>query len=148
MNGIAITGSTTWKVLAFVCLAILSAGCATTHSGPSASHAVAAQSDNERSRAERVFLYQSRISDALLDRYPLVEVFEKADPILIAAAARMMETCSYLTRAVLANFEGREPSLGLKFKVLNSLDDCERSAQQTEELLDAANSVSLPDESI
>ena len=148
MNGIAITGSTIWKAFSFVCLAMLCAGCASMHGGTSPSHAVAAQSDTERSRAERVFLYQSRMSNELLNLYPLVEVFEKADPILIAAEARMMENCGYLTRAVLANFEGREPSLGLKFKVMGSLDDCERSAQQIEELLEASSAALTADESI
>lgn len=148
MNGIATTGPTTWKAFTFACFAILCTSCATTYRGPSPSHAVAAQSESERSRAERVFLYQSRMSNALLDRYPLAEGFEKADPILIAAEARMMENCSYLTRAVLADFEGREPSLGLKFKVMNSLDDCERSAQRIERLLEPSRAALTADESI
>ena len=148
MNGIAGTGSMTFKACTFVCLALICVGCATVQRGPSPSHAAAAQSDSDRSRAERVFLYQSRISNELLNRYPLVEVFEKADPILIAAEARMMENCGYLTRAVLANFEGREPSLGLKFKVMGSLDECERSAQRIEELLETANTALSADESI
>ena len=145
MNGIAITGSTTWKVFTFACLAIVCAGCATTHRAPAPSHAVAAHADGDRSRAERVFRYQSRISDELLNRYPLVEVFEQADPILIAAEARMMENCGYLTSAVLEHFAGREASLVLKFKVMNSIDECERSAQRIEQLLESSNAALAAD---
>lgn len=136
MNGIAATGSTTWKSFTFACLAIVCAGCATTHRSPAPSHAVTAQSDSGHSRAERVFLYQSRISDELLNRYPLAEVLEQTEPILIAAEAHMIENCGYLTRAVLEHFAGREVSLGLKFKVMNSIDDCERSARRVEQLLE------------
>jgi hypothetical protein len=148
MNGTAVSASTLRKALALSCLTILCAGCASMQRGPSPSHAVASQSDSERSRAERVFLYQSRVSDALLDRYPLVEVFEQADPVLIAAEARMMEHCGYLTRAVLAHVEGRETSLALKLKVMNSIDDCEHSAQQIDRLLEASKPASTADESI
>ena len=87
------------------------------------------------SRAERVFLYQSRVADALLDHYPLLDAFQEADPALIAAEERMTETCSPLTRAVLAELEGEKPSLGLRFKVLTTLDDCERAARRIDRLL-------------
>ncbi|MGE0487199.1 MAG: hypothetical protein AB7Q81_23805 [Gammaproteobacteria bacterium] len=94
-----------------------------------------AAATHEPSRAERVFLYQSRVADALLDRYPLLEIFEEADPALVAAEARMTENCSPLTRAVLARLEGSRPSLGLRFKVFTTLDDCERAAQRIDKLL-------------
>jgi hypothetical protein len=88
------------------------------------------------SRAEQVFLYQSRVADALLDRYPLLSIFDDADPALVDAEARMTESCSALTRAVIAEIEGERPSLGLRFRVLTSLDDCERAARRIEHLLD------------
>ncbi|MEQ8662458.1 MAG: hypothetical protein RLW62_16710 [Gammaproteobacteria bacterium] len=91
---------------------------------------------DQHARAERVFLYQSRVADALLDRYPLLEVFEDADPALVAAEARMTKSCSALTRAVLAELEGEQPSLGLRFEVFTTLDDCERAARRIERLLD------------
>ncbi|MEQ8231870.1 MAG: hypothetical protein RLW61_08670 [Gammaproteobacteria bacterium] len=109
----------------------LSAGCATLP--PPVARVVGAV---EPSRAEEVFRYQSRVADALLDRYPLLEVFEEADPALLAAEARMTESCSPLTRAVLARLEGERPSLGLRLRVFTTLDDCERAARRMERLLD------------
>ncbi len=92
-------------------------------------------SDDSRSRAEAVFRYQSRVADALLDHYPMLDVFAEADPALRAAEARMTEVCSPLTQAVLARFEGQEPSLLLQIKVMETIDDCERAAHDTETLI-------------
>ena len=77
----------------------------------------------------------------------------KADDIVarvhaIAAEARMTESCGYLTRAVLAHLEGNQPSLGLKFKVMNSIDECERSAQKIEQMLKATDVVDAAADSI
>jgi hypothetical protein len=120
-------------------LAMFVSGCATVRELPTDPDQLAAQPGSERSRAERVFRYQSRVADALLNHYPLIEVFEQADPSLIAAEAHMTESCGHLTRAVLAHMEGRKPSLGLKFKVMNSIDECERSARKIEQMLNAAS---------
>lgn len=117
--------------------ALLGSGCAAV---PPASGAQAAEAQNAAttaSRAERVFLYQSRVADALLERYPLLEIYREADPDLIEAEQHMTEICSPLTRAVLARLEGDEPSLRLRFKVFTSLDDCERAARRIDRLLEA-----------
>jgi len=111
-------------------LLLATAGCATLP--PPA----AAPSLGKTSRAEQVFLYQSRVADALLDRYPLLSIFGDADPALLDAEAHMTESCSALTRAVLAEIEGERPSLGLRFRVFTSLDDCERAARRIEHLLE------------
>lgn len=121
----------------------LSAGCATLP--PPVARVVGVA---EPSRAEEVFLYQSRVADALLDRYPLLEVFEEADPALLAAEARMTESCSPLTRAVLARLEGERPSLGLRLRVFTTLDDCERAARRMERLLDTGAVESALNQSI
>jgi hypothetical protein len=118
--------------LAVTALSLLLGGCASLAGAPPDEVRTAA---HEPSRAERVFLYQSRVADALLDRYPLLEVFEEADPALVAAEARMTENWSPLTRAVLARLEGSGPSLGLRFKVFTTLDDCERAARRIDKLL-------------
>ena len=97
--------------------------------------ATSSETDSGASRAERVFLYQSRVANALLDRYPLVEVLEDADPEVTAAEARMTESCSALTQAVLMHFEGVEPPLALRFRVMRTLDDCERAARAVDEML-------------
>ena len=108
-------------------------GCAMAPTSPAP--AGTAGSGNERSHAERVFLYQSRVADALLDHYPLLDVFAGADPALIKAEAHMTEACSPLTQAVLATFEGEELSLALRWKVMNTIDECERAARLTESLI-------------
>lgn len=108
-------------------------GCASV-STP-AGDVAAAQTDDGRSRAERVFLYQSRVADSLLDHFPLMEVFAEADPELVAAEAHMTRSCSPLTQAVLAHFEGEKPSLGLRFQVFTTLGECERAAQRIDRLL-------------
>lgn len=113
-------------------------GCATMNDAPSSAEAMTVAGEAvELSRAERVFLYQSRVADALLDHYPLHEVFESADPHVIEAEARMTEACSYLTQAVLTNLEGGSPSLGLRFRVLTTLNSCERAAQRMDFILHA-----------
>ena len=87
------------------------------------------------SRAERVFLYQSHVANAMLDHYPLLEVLENADPTVVDAEARMTESCSPLTQAVLAHIAGEETSLGLRLRVMATVDDCERAALKLDELL-------------
>ena len=92
-------------------------------------------SADEQSRAERIFRYQSRVADALLDEYPLMETFADADPEIINAEARMTEACSPLTRAVLSKLEGNEPSLLLRLEVFTTINDCERAAQRMDRML-------------
>ena len=123
------------KAVAVAGMAMLITSCSTISKAPTNPNAFAPQTGDDRSRAERVFLYQSRIANKLLDHYPLIEVFEQADPTLIAAEARMNESCGHLTQAVLAHLEGHKPSLGLKFRVMNSIDECERSARKIEHML-------------
>lgn len=108
------------------------AGCATVQRSTSADTDAASA---DRSRAERVFLYQSRVADALLDRYPLMEIFQDADPTLVQAEAQMTKNCSPLTQAVLSKLEGNEPSFGLRLQVFTTLGACERAAQRIEQLL-------------
>lgn len=114
-------------------LAIFSVGCATIAPTPTPTQTAA--SDPGSTRAERVFLYQSRVADSLLDHYPLMEIFLQSDPQLVEAEARMTRACGPLTQAVLAHFAGDEISLGLRFKVFTSIDGCERAAQRIEFLL-------------
>jgi hypothetical protein len=93
-----------------------------------------AEEDTE-ARAKRVFVYQSRIADALLDRYPLREDFASAEPELLRAEGRMTEACGPLTRAVVRHLEGRKQSVKHKLKVARSLDGCESAAQRVEALM-------------
>ncbi|MGE3846493.1 MAG: hypothetical protein AB7I01_06425 [Gammaproteobacteria bacterium] len=108
---------------------------------PSAAPAAVAVEDTE-ARAQRIFLYESRVADALLDRFPMRDDFIAAEPGLAAAEARMAEACGPLTRAVLRHLEGRKQSVKQKFKVANSLDACENAARHVEGLL-AQNSDGL-----
>ncbi len=71
----------------------------------------------------------------MLDHYPLLEVLENADPSVVDAEARMTESCSPLTQAVLAHMGGERASLGLRMRVMTTLDDCERAARALDELL-------------
>ena len=148
MKEVANTRLKMLRAVAFAGVAMLVASCSTISKAPTNPDTLAPHTGNDRSRAERVLLYQSRIANKLLDYYPLIEVFEQADPILIAAEARMTESCGYLTRAVLAHLEGNQPSLGLKFKVMNSIDECERSAQKIEQMLKATDVVDAAADSI
>jgi hypothetical protein len=47
----------------------------------------------------------------------------------------MMESCSALSQAVLGHFDGEEPSLNLRWRVMTSIDDCEAAARRTDGLL-------------
>ena len=117
--------------------AALSVACATVPSDPTPLQSAALEHDG--SRAERVFLYQSRVADALLDHYPLVEYFEQADPAIVAAEARMTEYCSPLTRAALSRLEGEEPPLTLRLLVFASISECESAARTIDHLLQIEN---------
>ncbi len=117
---------------------MLAAGCASVGPTPGSTDVASAERENGRSRAERVFLYQSRVADSLLDHYPLMEIFENADPALIAAEARMTESCSPLTRAILAHLEGEKPSIALRLRVFTSLGQCERAARRIDSMLNSS----------
>lgn len=130
-------GSLTTKLVIATAIALLAAGCATVNGPRERGATDTAARAHALSRAERVFLYQSRVADALLDHYPLVEMFEDADPVLREAEAQMTRTCSPLTRAVLAHVEGGKPSLGLRFRVMTSIGACERAARRIDQLLNA-----------
>jgi hypothetical protein len=118
---------------------LLVSACATTGAPESA-----ASPATTAAHAERVFRYQSRMADALLDHYPLFEAFAAADPELVAAEARMSEVCGPLTQAALARAEGGEPSLALRFEVLSTLDECERAARRIERMLSGTGTRDSP----
>ncbi len=90
---------------------------------------------NNSSRAEQVFLYQSRVANAVLDQYPLFTALEDANPEVVAAEERMAEACSTLTQAVLARFAGEKLSFGTRLRVMTSIDTCERAAREMDALL-------------
>ncbi len=114
-------------------------GCASVTPPPAHSAAPVdeqAASEDTEARARRVFVYESRVADALLDRYPLREDFAAAEPDLLKAEAYMTEACGPLTRAVVRQLEGRKQSLKHKLKVARSLDDCEAAARRLEAMLE------------
>jgi hypothetical protein len=119
-------------------IASLTAGCASVRDTRYTASVETPGDTQSMSRVERVFLYQSRIADALLDHYPLSEVLEQADPAVIEAEARMTESCSALAQAVVTHLEGDEPSLGLRVRVMATVDECENAARTMDELLNAA----------
>lgn len=88
----------------------------------------------QRSRAMDVFLYQSRVGDAVMDKYPFLDAGE-GHPRLVAAEARMMSACSHLAQAALHKVSGGEPGVRLKFMVFLTLDTCEKAAKHVETLL-------------
>ena len=99
--------------------------------------------EDTEARATRVFIYESRVADALLDRYPLREDFAAAGSALITAEADMTEACGALTRAVLRHLEGRQQSVKQKLKVARSLTGCEQAARRIEAMLDLPPSSKL-----
>ena len=85
MNGFSTIVSRYFKAIGLAMMSLACASCATL--APSTNNNDVAKADNTQSRAERVFLYQSRVADSLLDHYPLMEIFEAADPSIIARGA-------------------------------------------------------------
>ena len=142
MKSIAGTVIAARSVLLPLLIALLAAGCALVSDTRDTASVDTAGDVQDISRAKRVFLYQSRIANALLDHYPLVEVLENADPAVIEAEARMTESCGPLTQAVLTHFEGDKLPLGLRFRATATIDKCERAARKMDELL---NGVVLTD---
>lgn len=136
--GVARSASVRLRLMAGTVL-LLAAGCASTppvdapRSG--ANDASAAVPDSTAAQVRRIFRYQSRVADALLDRYPLREDFARADPRLVSAEARMTRKCGKVTRVVVDKLEGSEPSLLERWSMLRSLDSCERAARKVESLL-------------
>jgi hypothetical protein len=137
MKSIAGTSIVARRLIVSLFIALLAAGCASVSGTRDTVSVETARDAQNLSRAERVFLYQSRIADALLDHYPLMELFENADPAVIEAEARMTESCSHLTQAVLTRIEGDKPSLGLRFRVMATVEACEHAARKMDELLNA-----------
>ena len=134
------------KSVALACAGVVLSACASVTPPPAtqvtATAAQAASEDTE-ARAKRVFVYQSRVADALLDRYPLREDFAAADAGLLQAEGRMTETCGALTRAVVRHLEGRKQSVKQKLKVARSLDSCEAAAQRLDAMMELPPSGSL-----
>ena len=132
--------------LALTSAALTLGGCAsiTPPSADRSAPAVAQQaSEDTEARAKRVFVFQSRVADTLMDRYPLREDFAAAEPALLQAEGRMTEACGPLTRAVVRHLEGRNQSVKQKLKVARSLDDCEAAAHRVEAMLELPPSGSL-----
>ena len=60
------------RMIITLLIASLAAGCATVSNTREASSAGALGDEHDMSRAKQVFLYQSYVANALLDRYPLI----------------------------------------------------------------------------
>ena len=90
-----------------------------------------------QSEAERVFLYQSRLADAVLDRMALRELNEAgaSDPVLAAADTRMGEVCRYLSEAAVSRAEGRRLRWDLRLEVFATTTSCAQAAREVELLL-------------
>jgi len=112
---------------------VLLTGCATI-SPPVAESTAAAAYD---SRAEVVFMYQSRVASRVLDRNAHIEIEGTAelDPTLGAADSRMAETCRFLNEAAVGRAEGRPASWDLKLKVFATTAACAHAARDVELLL-------------
>ena len=138
MKDIAGTVIASRKVTLWLLIALLAAGCASVSDTRDTRSVDEVGDAQDMSRAKRVFLYQSHVGIALLNRYPLIEVLENADSSVLEAEARMAESCGPLTHAVLAHFEGDKISLGLRLRVMATIGDCEHAAQKMDELLNSA----------
>lgn len=116
------------------------AGNGAKHSGPHTTPVAAAvdkqsvDAPKQRTRAMDIFFYQSRVGDAVMDKYPFLDL-EDGDPNLVAAEARMMAACTHLAQAALHKVSGGEPGVQLKFMVFLTLDSCEHAARRVEALL-------------
>ncbi|MEM7466156.1 MAG: hypothetical protein AAF387_04660 [Pseudomonadota bacterium] len=114
------------------------AGTAVQQNNPIASNVEKQTVDEpkQRSRAMDIFFYQSRVGDAVMDKYPFLEAGD-GHPELAAAEARMMAACSHLAQAALHKVSGGEPGVRLKFMVFLTLDTCENAARNVENMLNA-----------
>ena len=88
----------------------------------------------QQTRAMDIFFYQSRVGDAVMDKFPFLDAGD-GHPDLVAAEARMMAACSHLAQAALHKVSGGEPGVRLKFMVFLTLDACEDAARNVETLL-------------
>lgn len=114
---------------------LLLAGCATLNSQAGPEQATTKIHD---SRAEAVFMYQSRVASRVLDRHAEIEIEGRtdADPTLAAADARMAEICHHLNQAAIGRAEGRELGWTMKLRVLATTSACAQAAREVELLLD------------
>jgi hypothetical protein len=119
-------------------LASLVTGCASINDTRDQGKIDTADSVQDTPRAERVFRYQIHVADALLVQYPFMEILEKADPAIVNAEERITESCGPLTQAVLTHVNEGKPSLQLRLRVMTTIDDCERAAQEMDNLLAGA----------
>ena len=144
MSGVPTSGLS--KFIALAGAALMLGACASV-TPPSTTQVAASAgqpaSEDTEARAKRVFVYQSRVADALLDRYPLREDFAAADSSLLKAEDHMTEACGALTRAVVRHLEGRKQSVKQKLKVARSLDACEAAAHRLDAMMELPASGSL-----
>mgnify|MGYP006989366387 CR=1 FL=1 len=88
-------------------------------------------------RVKQVFVHQGRVANDLLERYQFAEGPEaQMDPVLVAAEARMTDSCTYLNQAAVSYLAGTEPGLRLKMRVYASVDECEAAADEVAALLE------------
>ena len=122
------------KAALLALIGTLLTGCSTLAPTPANSATTVLPNSHD---AELVFLYQSRIADAVLDRSALREIdnAEGSDPVLLAADARMAEVCRFLNEAAISRAEGLEPAWDLRLKVFATTKPCAQAAQEVELLL-------------
>lgn len=134
MNRTTLFRPTTFSLALTLATGLLT-GCATT--GSPTPEPVAATPAYD-SRAEAVFMYQSRVASRVLDRYAYLEIEGAADvdPTLVAADARMADTCRFLNEAAVSRAEGRPAGWELKIKVFATTGACAHAAREVELLLD------------
>jgi hypothetical protein len=135
MNKFMDTGFAVRRAALLLVTTLLTGGCAALNNSRDHANMDPVRDAHDRPRAERVFLFQSHIANALMDRYPLMEILDDAGPAVVNAEAHMTESCSPLTQAVLADLQGEKPSFGLRWRALSTIGECERAAQKMEALL-------------
>ncbi len=117
---------------------LLASGCASLSGQTSAPELPSATALSvDEGRVKQVFVHQGRVANDLLERYQFAEGPEaEMDPVLIAAEARMNDSCTYLNQAAVGYLAGTEPGLRLKMRVYASVGECEAAADDVASLLE------------
>lgn len=128
------------QLTALLFAGLLLGGCSSlgTKAPPPEAKVAAAPADEGHVR--KVFVFQGRVANDLLERYEFADEPSSApDPVLATAESRMTESCTYLNQAAVSYLEGSKPGWRLKMMVFATVDRCESAARTVAALLSQDN---------
>ena len=123
------------RAFATVALGVALTACSTVATTTPGGERKVRTQEEFRDYVEQVFRFQNRVVSDLINRYELGDASGEIHAGLLAAEAHMEESCHYLNEMVTTYIDGHEPSLALKKKLMDTIDDCDYAAREVAHLI-------------